>query len=697
MTDKGRARAGYAILGLHIGALVLYHALAYLGHYGFDDLHYAKLAHRLMQGWVDYGDHYTYRLPILLLTGLSYQLFGITDWASALPSLLVATATLCAVYGVLRRHGLYALCAGLSLTTFSAWFLFYSDKLMPDIYVALAVLLALSILHHHQFWSNGQHPGRHALLLASVLLLGFMAKETIILTLPLFLLFFGADVWQRRHLRFWGYAVGYGALLLGGYLAAIWHLSGSPLGRFEAIAANSYLNACSYDQQSAVILWRRITVGFISLLHTEGILVGFLLVGPAIIWRGSARLLRLQDPFSFFAVSSFALLLASNFMSISTSAYSPMCLDVRHYLFLIPVVAIPAALVIAEVMAQKRRALPLIATLLIAAGCAYWAAEGTGWVSYLLLAGLLALYYLVPSSRAARGLFLLGLAAILLIKPLGMAQYAHKVQYRAQKAVVLAEVLGKQAPCYVITDEVQKRLGEYYTGFDTASPVRFLSFGHFDPDTLGDRRKLLFLNWYTAYLSNTHEQDLPYYARNTNPQTLIFEDSVLNIRIYALDKLLQPAQPGHELFRSANGFEDAPPPFWSQAEADLTTSLAAQGKRSAIVQQYSPTLSYPLDSLPGGLGPALLVVAQAQTYFHDKTNAQLVLSVEDAEGIYIWQGLPVNKYLKSYSHWWPVRFEAQIDANAVKPGSVLKAYLWHTDAQLGYLDEVEVAVYRVAR
>jgi hypothetical protein len=54
--------------------VIAHHVYGYFGHYGYDDLHYAELATQLWQGQLDYTDHYSYRLAILLPTALAYTL-----------------------------------------------------------------------------------------------------------------------------------------------------------------------------------------------------------------------------------------------------------------------------------------------------------------------------------------------------------------------------------------------------------------------------------------------------------------------------------------------------------------------------------------------------------------------------------------------------------------------------------------------
>lgn len=108
----------FLILLSFVVIIVLHHLFAYTGHYGFDDIHYAQLANDLLHGKFDFNDHFTYRLPVILLTALSYKLFGISDFASSLPSLIIAILILTVVYSILKNDDRLTLISGLSLTTF---------------------------------------------------------------------------------------------------------------------------------------------------------------------------------------------------------------------------------------------------------------------------------------------------------------------------------------------------------------------------------------------------------------------------------------------------------------------------------------------------------------------------------------------------------------------------------------------------
>jgi len=275
--NKSQVRA-YFILLIYIVLVVIYHLLGYTGHFGFDDIHYAELANDLLQGNFDSGDHYAYRFPVVLFTSLFYKIFGVSDFASSLPALVITITILIILFNTLREHGPKTLIIGLSLCTFSNWFIFYSDKLMPDIYVALSVIWALALIHSYKYKSDKSKTAGHAFLFTFALLFGFMSKGTIVLMLPLLLFLLTTDIIKKRDQKFWLYSLISGPILLALYFFAIWIFTGNLMERFHAIADNSYLNPCSYDQQSLRILLNRVFVGFFELSIFQSLATGFIFV-----------------------------------------------------------------------------------------------------------------------------------------------------------------------------------------------------------------------------------------------------------------------------------------------------------------------------------------------------------------------------------------------------------------------------------
>ena len=335
------------ILLIFVLIFLAHHPLGYIGHYGYDDLHYAKLACDFKNGIIDFGDHYSYRASLILFTSLSYFLFGISDLTSSLPAILISVLILIILFQLLKNKGYKTLIIGLSLTTFSDWFIFYSDKLMPDIYISFSVLTALTVIHKFNYGSRKNRPLAYSILLSMALLFGFLSKGTIVLIIPVLVYYIILDALYKRNLKFWRYFFFSGSAILLLYFFIIWLVTGDFLKRFEAIANNSYINLCSYDKEPFGIVLERIPFGFFELIGAQALATGFIFVVASLLGKGSLRYyLKLNDSFSFWMVSSVILLLSSNFMTISLTSYSPMCLDPRHYLFMVPVVSIPAATVI---------------------------------------------------------------------------------------------------------------------------------------------------------------------------------------------------------------------------------------------------------------------------------------------------------------------------------------------------------------
>jgi len=675
-----------SILLIYIIIVWLYHLFGYTGHFGFDDLHYAELASELLSGSINLDDHYAYRFPVILSTSLFYEIFGISDFSSSMPALLITFTILIIVFNALRHQGPAVTIIGLSLCTFSNWFLFYSDKLMPDIYVALSVIWALAIINRYKYKSDKSRTALYAFLLAFSLLFGFMAKGTIVLFIPLLIYLIITDIILKRDLRFWVYSSISGIGLLALYFFIIWIFTGDLMKRFDAITHNSYLNLCSYDQQSLSILLKRIFFGFFELSIFQSLATGFVFVFAFLFQRKSLRYFKLNDSFSFFLISALILFLSSSFMTISPTAYAPMCLDPRHYLFLVPVVAIPASKIISDFFILKKAAIQIIMALFCITLISYFLQGSSFWRLYLPLLVLFTSYYFMGNKKQYQHLFIILFAAILILIPIEMIAYAQHVKYRKQRKLVTEQVLENHGDCIVISNEVQKRFLGYYTGFDIDQSNRFLSYKEFEADTAIIGTKLLLLNAHTRYLSGMSPKDLPYYARYISPiNELVFENKDMNIALYELTEFTIPEHSQSVLLSTLNDFENAVP-FWKQDDQDLSTDIKYAGAKSNRVTRFSSTFEYPLDSLQGEGSQGLLVQCNLFFYAEDKTNAKIIVSLENYEGAYFWKALELDKYIKAYSNWWPVSFNVSIPQKDFKSESSLKVYVWNNDKKTVYID-----------
>ncbi len=687
---KNRNRS--LLLLIFICVIIAYHLFGYIGHYGYDDLHYAKLAVDFKEGIVDYNDHFSYRTPIIVLTSLAYSILGVNDLASSIPSMMITVLILGIVYQLLKDKGSRTLIMGLSLTTFSNWFIFYSDKLMPDVYVALSVLLALYIIHQYKFQSNKKNTFLYSAMLSLVLLFGFMAKGTIVLFIPVLLFFFIVDFLLKRDRKLWIFSIATGSFIFLCYFLIIGHFTGDVFKRFDAIVSNSYLNLCSYEKQSLTILLKRISYEFFVLLVYQSMITGFMFLIAYLIGKRTLSFLKMNNSFSYWIASSLMLLLSSNFMTISCTSYSPMCLDPRHYLFLIPVVSVPASIIVNEFIVRKAFKIEMISVLGITAFVSLFLQGNNFLYQYFPLFILFFIYIWVKPNKVYQNLFVTIFILVLIIKPLTMIDYAQKVKYRKQKEVFTEYIINQSDSIVVITNDVQKRLGYYYNEFNKNSRINIMNYSEFENDTLENRKKILFLNLYTRYLSKLDYEDLPYYARDiSSKNNLIHQDKELNIEIYEMNEILIPEKSFRKILYTKNGFEEQKE-NWNQNSENLSNEMKYEGTRSIKVGEYSASFKYSLDSLDLDTINRLAVNCSLQCYFEDQTRSKLVMSIEDRNGSYIWHGLEVNKFIKAYSNWWPVNHEITVDIKEIKPGSWLKIYLWNMDKQKAFVDNFEISI-----
>ncbi len=688
-----RDRIGLIVLLFFILIVFLYHFFGYLGHFGYDDMNYAHLAYNFIHGEIDYNNHFTFRFPIILLTALSYHIFGVSDFASALPPLLITISILLLVFFTLKNKSVTILITAMSLTTFSNWFLFYSDKIMPDIYVAFSVMLMIFIIHKYKFESDKKQTILYSVFFSLSLFAGINSKESFILVIPLLGYYLITDILKKRDIKFWIYSIISSIFILSLYFFITWILTGNFAKRFEAIFNSSYLNLCSYDKESFVILFKRITYGFLTLLISSEMVTGFIFVLPFLIRKDVKKFIIYSDSFSFYMLSAVILLLSSNFMSISLSSYIPLCLDQRHYLFLIPVVSITAANIINEFYIDKKLNIKIIITLLIVDLFSVFIQLQTLWELYLPLTILFIAIYFFPLKGKSNLVYITAFILILSIAPFKMIEYAHKVNYNKQKEIVKKYIIEKNEDCYIITDYVQKCFGNYFGSFNNNLKCKFLSFNDCNIDTMVNYKKVVLLNWYSQYLSGLNENDLPVYIKYLDTsENVLYKNKALNIAIYSIDKG-KPLNNSSvtEVLSSFNGFENNVP-NWEQNNENITKTKKYDGNNSYLAGEYSATFVYNLDSVTLSKFKSVIISGSLYCNFEDETKAQLVISLESNATAYLWQSLDINQYIKAYSNWWPVKKEIIVRTSAIKRNSKLKVYVWNPDKKKAYIDNFSVTV-----
>jgi len=477
--------------------------------------------------------------------------------------------------------------------------------------------------------------------------------------------------------------------LLIGYFFIIGLLTGSFLNRFDAIMNNSYLNLCSYDQQPLKILIKRIAWDFLDMCVYQNIIIGFVFILAFFFQKNILSYFKLKDSFSFFFVSSAILILSCNFMSISLTSYSPMCIDPRHYLFLIPIVSIPASIIITQFIKEKKQGIAIIIILLGVTLMAFCSHKDIFSKLYLPVTLLFLVYIFLKNKNIYQILFVVAFVIILFLPVLNGLKYARQVQYRKQKEIVFEQIINKNEACYVITNDVQKRLCDYYTGFNPNSAIKFITYNQFMDDPNPDRKNILLNNKHTLYLSGMNDNDLPYYVRNVaSSNKLLFENSKLNMQIFEMTDLSGVDVNKYTVFHTFNDME-ALVPYWNP-DFTVSENVKYSGLKSNIFSEYSATFVFPLDSLHLEDNGKLVISCNLNCYFESATNSQVVIAVESEDNTYIWRSFEIGKFLRAYSHWYPAKCETEININEIINNSILKIYVWNENKKTGYIDNFEI-------
>lgn len=679
------------IFSFFVLLLLLYHQFGYIGHYGYDDLEYSKLAYNLLNNNIDYNNHFSYRLPLILFTAISYTIFGVSDFASSLPPLIITIFIILLVYYSLKSYGRLYLLIGLSLTLFSNWFLFYSDKLMPDIYVAFSIISSLFILNRYKFNLNPKNTLLYSLLFSSSLFFGFLSKETIILIIPLLIYFCITDLLNKRNFKFWFFSLIFGATFLMLYLFVIGILTNNYFKRFDAIIENGYVNLCSYDIQPTAILLKRLSYEFFNMLFFEKMFTNFIFIFSFLFFRIRNNYCAKDNTFKFYLESSIILILTSNFMSMSLSSYSPMCLDIRHYLFLVPVSSIPASIILVQFFRNKFYFKEVTSVTFILCLITYFLKKDSFYNFYFPLLIVFIIFYFFKSSKFY-SYFILAFILILPIPPLQSVLYATRVNYQGQKDIIFTKIFNNDNRFEILTDEVQVRLLEYYSSFNLKRSQSFHNF----KDTLNidfsNKDAVLILNSYTQFLSGINQNDLPFYAKYPEYSgELLFKDKILDISIYKIKKVVLPSLNGKILFSSENDFESIQP-NWAQNAENISSSFAHKGYKSYNVLDYSSTFQFQLDSIDYDSFFNILVSTQVHCNVDDKTKSILVISFEKDNEAYFWKVLEINKYIKAYTSWWPINFDFLVKSKEIQTSTTLKVYIWNSDNKKIFIDNFKVEI-----
>lgn len=354
------------IIFLGFFVLMLVHLLfTFSGFYGNDDVNYARYAAQLVHQKsmrVEDTSHYALRWTCIYITALCYQLFGINEISSSLFSFFCFIGSALVISRLIVRQT-----AALHIFVYSLFFLsfmtlFYMHRLLPDAGICFFVVLAYYCYHQKRF--SNYSDGLMAAGFSLSLFVAMLTKESVIITLPLWLCFIVRDVVYRQRTRFWLYIFSFSSLLIAGYLLYWYLATGDWLFRYHALVANHEGGGGeSYQALGIAALVGRLLFELWNAFLLSGDFQYLIFALAAFVYR---KTVFETERHRHICISFLILLLSANFMTYSLDGYNPLLPDPRHYMFLLPFAAVSGGFMIKAYLSTPEKYAGLIGMFCVA-------------------------------------------------------------------------------------------------------------------------------------------------------------------------------------------------------------------------------------------------------------------------------------------------------------------------------------------
>jgi hypothetical protein len=250
----------------------------------------------------------------------------------------------------------------------------------------------------------------------------------------------------------------------------------------------------------------------------------------------------------------------------------------------------------------------------------------------------------------------------------------------------------------VLTNNAQKRFGEYYLGFDTTKNIRFFDY---TKDSMIFQHEytnvFVLLNQHTRSMSFQNLEDLPWYAAFADQ---LFEPVSTKdyISIFELDKNHIRLNT-RKLISSFHDFEDEKENWANKIELwDSTQKYSGNYSARLIAGAFSPTFSIDMDSIKFELPDKSKTILQTSVHclVNEETPAVLVASLnQKGSDPYYWQASNINHFSKVFDNWEKAKLN-RILPPEIKDSSILSIYVWNNGKEDLYIDDFEIRLFNLA-
>ncbi len=146
------------------------------------------------------------------------------------------------------------------------------------------------------------------------------------------------------------------------------------------------------------------------------------------------------------------------------------------------------------------------------------------------------------------------------------------------------------------------------------------------------------------------------------------------------------------IFKTDNSFETENS-FWKYTAESFTQKYSYTGSKSYLLEpgNFSPVFQVSLDTLPEGL---LQLKANAFALTEKFDKAVFILSLENKNGTFLWQGLDTYYQIVDRKAWNYIENTVRYLNNPNEP-VLLKVYFWNTDSSHLYLDDLKIEILNI--
>lgn len=304
--------------------LIVYWVFGYDGITFSDEVSYLQLGHKLWNQQPVLTDyHFTSRWGAFLFSGFFTHIFGFSDRAASIATLIFYLLTLYVVWSITPEA--YKKLAVLFFVT-HVYLLHFLSKVYPDGFLLLWTILIPAAA----IWRS-RKPVLAALVMALAFFIGFCTKETIVLLAPFPLLLLVADIRSKKRLLFYYSFAAFVLLIAVMYLGYYQWKCGDWAFRFKTIENGHYSSLYSfYDKSQSEILKRISYLPIIRMIERTYWLWVTLAI-PGIFYGIMGRYKILHE----FALTSLTVIIGFWWTTTSFQFYSPLPLNPRHLIILI--------------------------------------------------------------------------------------------------------------------------------------------------------------------------------------------------------------------------------------------------------------------------------------------------------------------------------------------------------------------------